>query len=169
MVQDPEGKYFQDGHIGDTVLPCGSSIRTAIIDIFPLLTDLPFLTRDEFANNVSAIDLGSEMPGHVDIPRLRKGKVGGFFWWVKLKRIISYSFTYIIFRSVYVSCPNPIEAGRNFLGATWRVRYVLPLATCSILQHIRSLPSDTLEQIDVARLLISKYPGVGHHSFSRCQ
>ena len=127
MVQDPEGKYFQDGHIGDTVLPCGSSIRTAIIDIFPLLTDLPFLTRDEFANNVSAIDLGSEMPGHVDIPRLRKGKVGGFFWWAKLKRIISYRFTYIIFRSVYVSCPNPIEAGRNFLGATWRVRYVLPL------------------------------------------
>jgi membrane dipeptidase len=26
------------------------------------------------------MDLRSEMPGHLDIPRLRKGKVGGFFW-----------------------------------------------------------------------------------------
>ena len=43
-------------------------------------TDLPELTRNKFANNASAIDLESEMPGHVDIPRLRKGKVGGFFW-----------------------------------------------------------------------------------------
>ena len=55
-------------------------MRTAIIDIFPLLTDLPILAREGFANNVSAIDLELEMPGHVDIPRLRKGKVGGFFW-----------------------------------------------------------------------------------------
>ena len=72
-----------------------SSIRTAIIDIFLLLTDLPILARRQFSNNVSAIDLKSEMPGHVDIPRLRKGKVGGFFWWVKPRNIISCWFTYI--------------------------------------------------------------------------
>ena len=65
-----------------------SSIRTAIIDILSLLTDLPILARHGFANNVSAIDLKSEMPGHVDIPRLRKGKVGGFFWWVKPTKYI---------------------------------------------------------------------------------
>jgi len=58
------------------------------------------------------------MPGHVDIPRLKKGKVGGFFW------------------SVYVECPT--DAGPDFLNASWRVR-------------------DTLEQIDVSRLLIEKY------------
>ncbi|KAF8813712.1 hypothetical protein BYT27DRAFT_7220083 [Phlegmacium glaucopus] len=93
----------------------------AILDKAPVIDDLPILMRGQFANNVSAVDMESEMPGHVDIPRLRKGKVGGFFW------------------STYVSCPNPEKAGRNFLGATWRVR-------------------DTLEQIDVAKLLISKYP-----------
>ena len=43
-------------------------------------TDLPILVRSSYSNNVSAVDLESEMPGHVDIPRLRKGKVGGFFW-----------------------------------------------------------------------------------------
>lgn len=44
------------------------------------LIDLPYLVREYYANNVTAIDLASRMPGHVDIPRLRKGKVGGFFW-----------------------------------------------------------------------------------------
>ncbi|KAK0212580.1 renal dipeptidase family [Desarmillaria ectypa] len=42
--------------------------------------DLPWLVRMEYANNISAVDLESTMPGHVDIPRLRQGKVGGFFW-----------------------------------------------------------------------------------------
>ncbi|KAF8973191.1 membrane dipeptidase-domain-containing protein [Flammula alnicola] len=96
----------------------------AILDNAPVIDghiDLPILVRGRFANNVSAVDLESEMPGHVDIPRLRKGKVGGFFW------------------STYVSCPNPSAEGKDFLGATWRVR-------------------DTLEQIDVSKLLISKYP-----------
>ncbi|KAF4598481.1 hypothetical protein EYR38_006883 [Pleurotus pulmonarius] len=67
------------------------------------------------------------MPAHVDIPRLREGKVGGFFW------------------SVYVGCADPQEEGKDFINATWRVR-------------------DTLEQIDVARLLIDKYPETFHYS-----
>lgn len=46
--------------------------------------DLPILVRATYANNVSAVDLESPMPGHVDIPRLRKGRVGGFFWCVLL-------------------------------------------------------------------------------------
>ncbi|KAH0589185.1 Dipeptidase 1 [Termitomyces sp. J132] len=86
------------------------------------IEDLAILTRERFANNASAIDLTSRMPGHVDIPRLRKGKVGGFFW------------------SVYMGCPRPEEASEDFLTATWIVR-------------------DTLEQIDIARSLIDKYPG----------
>ncbi|KAJ7209631.1 membrane dipeptidase-domain-containing protein [Mycena pura] len=85
--------------------------------------DLPILLRSAFANNVSNIDLTKEFIGHVDIPRLRQGKVGGFFW------------------SVYVACPNPEQEGKDFLTSTWRVR-------------------DTLEQIDVARLTIDKYPDV---------
>jgi len=79
--------------------------------------DLPILVRWSYANNVTAVDLNN-MPAEVDIPRLRKGKVGGFFW------------------SVYVGCP--VGDGPEFVNATWRVR-------------------DTLEQIDVSRLLISQY------------
>lgn len=83
--------------------------------------DLPYLVRSQYANNVTAVDLASRMPGHVDIPRLRKGKLGGFFW------------------STYVACPEPDGVDRDFLDASWRVR-------------------DTLEQIDVSKLLIEKYP-----------
>ncbi|OBZ67251.1 putative dipeptidase C3A11.10c [Grifola frondosa] len=85
--------------------------------------NLPILARSIYSNNVSAIDLNQPMPGHVDIPRLREGKVGGFFW------------------STYVACPAGagLDEGEDYLNATWRVR-------------------DTLEQIDVAQLLISKYP-----------
>jgi len=83
--------------------------------------DLPILVRERFANNASAFDLRKEMPGHVDIPRLRKGQVGGFFW------------------STFVQCPNDDLAGEDFLNSTWRVR-------------------DTLEQIDIAKLLIAQYP-----------
>jgi membrane dipeptidase len=46
----------------------------------PLSLDLPILVRAKFANNASAVDLRSRMAGHVDIPRLRAGQVGGFFW-----------------------------------------------------------------------------------------
>ncbi|KAH9941039.1 membrane dipeptidase-domain-containing protein [Amylocystis lapponica] len=81
--------------------------------------DLPILARALYGNNISKIDLTQHMPAHVDIPRLRQGKVGGFFW------------------SAYVDCPS--DAGEDYLNATWRVR-------------------DTLEQIDVAKLLIENYP-----------
>ncbi|KAG8700889.1 hypothetical protein FRC08_004403 [Ceratobasidium sp. 394] len=57
------------------------------------------------------------MRAQVDIPRLREGRVGGFFW------------------SVYVDCE---DSGPDFMQPTNRVR-------------------DTLEQIDVARLLIEQY------------
>ncbi|KAI0930695.1 hypothetical protein AcV5_007341 [Taiwanofungus camphoratus] len=82
--------------------------------------DLPILTREYYANNISAFDLHATMPGHVDIPRLREGRVGGYFW------------------SAYVSCSSPEDEGKDYVNATWRVR-------------------DTLEQIDVAKLLIEKY------------
>ncbi|KAJ7124986.1 membrane dipeptidase-domain-containing protein [Mycena epipterygia] len=94
-----------------------------ILDNSPVIVHLPILLRFGFANNVSAVDLTKEFAGHVDIPRLREGKVGGFFW------------------SVYVNCADPAQEGEDFLTSTWRVR-------------------DTLEQIDVARLTIDKYPDV---------
>lgn len=33
-----------------------------------------------YANNVTAVDLNSRLPGDIDIPRLREGKLGGMFW-----------------------------------------------------------------------------------------
>ncbi|KAF8585804.1 hypothetical protein K439DRAFT_1342695 [Ramaria rubella] len=66
--------------------------------------DLPWEVRSRFRNNLTAVDLRDEMPGHVDIPRLRKGKVGGFFW------------------SVYVSCQPD---GPDFMIPTNRVRDTL--------------------------------------------
>ena len=70
------------------------------------MSDLPILARGVYGNNVSAIDLTKPFDGHVDIPRLREGKVGGFFW------------------STYVDCPHDGEEGEDFLNSTWRVRYV---------------------------------------------
>ena len=69
--------------------------------------DLPILVRSEYSNNVSAIDLSKPFDGHVDIPRLREGKVGGFFW------------------SVYVDCPPEEEQSDDFLKPTNRVRCVV--------------------------------------------
>lgn len=42
--------------------------------------DLPIYVRYAYANNASAFDLNKGIPQHVDIPRLRTGGVGGFFW-----------------------------------------------------------------------------------------
>ncbi|KAG2121420.1 membrane dipeptidase-domain-containing protein [Suillus cothurnatus] len=95
-----------------------------VLDTAPVIDghiDLPILARLGWRNNVTDIHLDKQMPMHVDIPRLREGKVGGFFW------------------SVYVGCASPEDEGPDFLKASWRVR-------------------DTLEQIDVAKGLISKYP-----------
>ncbi|KAG9310601.1 hypothetical protein JVU11DRAFT_9165 [Chiua virens] len=69
------------------------------------------------------------MPMHVDIPRLREGKLGGFFW------------------SVYVPCAESSAEGKDFLTATWRVR-------------------DTLEQVDVVKGLMDKYPDMFHYALS---
>ncbi|KAH7912281.1 membrane dipeptidase-domain-containing protein [Hygrophoropsis aurantiaca] len=95
-----------------------------ILNVAPVIDghiDLPMVARFGWQANVSAVPLDKHMPLHVDIPRLRQGKVGGFFW------------------SLYVECPKSSENADDFLTPSWRVR-------------------DTLEQIDVSRGLIEKYP-----------
>ncbi|KAF8524856.1 membrane dipeptidase-domain-containing protein [Hysterangium stoloniferum] len=42
--------------------------------------DLPELVRTVYRDNATAVELDKTTPGHVDIPRLLEGKVGGFFW-----------------------------------------------------------------------------------------
>lgn len=68
--------------------------------------DLPILYRAAFANNISAVNLRQPTLGHVDIPRLRQGHVGGFWW------------------STYVPCPTTINDA-DFVQPSWRVRDTL--------------------------------------------
>ena len=70
----------------------------------PVLTflDLPILVRSTYANNVSAVDLESLMPGQVDIPRLRQGAVGGFFWYFISTCQPWYSYDIAIYLQVCV-------------------------------------------------------------------
>ncbi|GAA5992024.1 hypothetical protein JCM10908_000704 [Rhodotorula pacifica] len=73
--------------------------------------DLEILSRYYYANDLDAFDLRKETRGQVDFPRMRKGKMGGFF------------------HSVFVACPEdegyPSENQSNFTTPTWRVRDTL--------------------------------------------
>lgn len=42
--------------------------------------DLPILVRELYGNDITKFDLNKPMQGHVDIPRIREGHLGGFFW-----------------------------------------------------------------------------------------
>ncbi|KAK4054894.1 hypothetical protein OIV83_000818 [Microbotryomycetes sp. JL201] len=88
--------------------------------------DLGILVREKYQNQPQRVDLASpEFYGHVTIPALKKGLVGGFAW------------------SVYVACPEdsdwPADNTGNFSQPSFRVR-------------------DTLEQFDISKILIDKYP-----------
>jgi membrane dipeptidase len=91
--------------------------------------DLPILVREYYYNQLDKIDLRHHSKGQVDIPRLKQGRVGGFF------------------HSVYVPCNEdtgegyPRDNDGNFTMPSFRVR-------------------DTLEQIDVAKLIIDQYSDV---------
>ncbi|GJE89528.1 M19 family dipeptidase [Phanerochaete sordida] len=83
-----------------------------ILDRAPVIDghiDLPIFVRAAYANNASAFDLNGELPQHVDIPRLKRGQVGGFFW------------------SAFVACADwaGYDEGPDFLNSTWRVRDTL--------------------------------------------
>ncbi|CAE6526863.1 unnamed protein product [Rhizoctonia solani] len=83
-------------------------LKTKLLEYGHYLTkgvsDLPIMVREEYRNNITRFDMNKRMKYHVDIPRLRQGKVGGFFW------------------SVFVDCA---ESGPDFLIPTNRVRDTL--------------------------------------------
>ncbi|WWD18107.1 hypothetical protein CI109_102556 [Kwoniella shandongensis] len=68
--------------------------------------DLPEIPRMFYKNNVSAFDLNKKTVGHLDVPRIREGHLGGFFW------------------SIYVDCHDG-EYGDDFLNPTTEVRDTL--------------------------------------------
>ncbi|BGP36607.1 hypothetical protein JCM10450v2_000497 [Rhodotorula kratochvilovae] len=73
--------------------------------------DLEIMARWYYANDLDAFDLRKETRGEVDLPRLRKGNVGGFF------------------HSVFVPCPEdagyPADNYGNFSSPSFRVRDTL--------------------------------------------
>ncbi|CAE6449919.1 unnamed protein product [Rhizoctonia solani] len=78
--------------------------KAPLIYLIKVFSDLPIMVRGEYRNNITKFDMNKRMKYHVDIPRLRQGKVGGFFW------------------SVFVECA---ESGPDFLTPTNRVRDTL--------------------------------------------
>ena len=81
--------------------------------------DVPDFVRLTFRNNASAIHLDEPTPGHVDIPRLRAGRVGAFFW------------------SLFTNCPT--DPGDDFTRPTAAARYACTLLLsklpCSLHDH----------------------------------
>ena len=138
--------------VGSTI-----SIVSSLLHVYGS-PDLPELARRGWRNNVSDIPLDVGLPMHVDIPRLREGKVGGLFWYAFLT-YFALALTQAGCRSAFVPCADSSVEGKDFLTSTWRVRYVFSAALFPELSSITP-PSDTLEQIDVAKGLIEKYPDV---------
>lgn len=56
------------------------------------VSDLPDLVRFRYRNNISEFNLRGQMDRQVDIPRLRAGKVGGFFWSVYVECEVGLCF-----------------------------------------------------------------------------
>lgn len=56
----------------------------ALLERHPLIDghiDLPILFRERLHNDLSKVNLSDpSFPGHVNVPKLREGRVGGFFW-----------------------------------------------------------------------------------------
>ncbi|WVQ71085.1 hypothetical protein IAR50_000610 [Cryptococcus sp. DSM 104548] len=67
--------------------------------------DLPELARSAFGNDLDKFDLHKPTVGHVDIPRLREGQLGAFFW------------------SIFTECRT--TNGEDFLSPTFEVRDTL--------------------------------------------
>ncbi|WVR05665.1 hypothetical protein IAU60_002687 [Kwoniella sp. DSM 27419] len=67
--------------------------------------DLPEFARAFYGNDLSKFDLTKPSKGHVDIPRIRQGSLGAFFW------------------SIFVECRT--DNGQDFLHPTFEVRDTL--------------------------------------------
>ena len=95
--------------------------------------DLPILLRSLRNNSIySDFEFDKEMVGDTDIPRLRKGMVGGQFWSVFVPW---YPHTFLTIWCL-------------FRGSPWNG---------SDFHHTEGV-RDTLEQIDVTKRLIELYP-----------
>ena len=114
-----------------------------------------------FKNDLAKFDLEKDMPYQVDIERLRKGKVGGFFWCVidreyNVRDTVELTRSFAI-RSVYTPCPDSEEEGPDYVNATLSVRYD---TCCMVARKAEFIGRDTMEQVDLSKVLIDKYSDV---------
>lgn len=123
--------------------------------------DLPFEVREVFANNLTAFNLNKRMPGHVDIPRLREGKVGGFFWYISASLLAAcFSDNRMSSKVCVRTVPQPSGGGARF-SECYMESQVSQDCHPSFLGLTHNEDRDTLEQIDVTRLLVEEYSDVG--------
>lgn len=114
-----------------------------------------------YRNNVSAVDLERPFPGDVDIPRLKDGHVGGFFWRVFM---FTCKLRTLTGRQVCVHLLPQRRPGIRGLHHSFQSR---PVRSSSRVPGLFSFwLRDTLEQIDVAKGLIDRYDKVGTTSWT---
>ncbi|GMK60018.1 hypothetical protein CspeluHIS016_0902350 [Cutaneotrichosporon spelunceum] len=101
--------------------------RTPVIDGH---IDLPIYVREMYGNDVTKFSLAKKMPGHVDIPRMREGRLGGFFW------------------SVYADCHAEID-GPDFLNPSHHVRDTLE--QIDVARNLMDQYSGTFEFVTTAQ------------------
>lgn len=104
--------------------------------------DLPILVRMNYNNRIYGDNFTSpftngSLTGHVDLPRLSKGKVGGTFW------------------SVFVECPKDglDWSDENYATSKW---LTLPMSFDTNRSGLRQ----TFEQVDVMSRIQNAYPNV---------
>jgi len=114
----------------------------------PLRHPLDHLPEDPEEAVRRILELSPVIDGHIDLPILVRGLLSNngsavhlekpFDGHVDIPRLRKGQVGGF-FWSAYVGCPKPEAEGKDYVNSTWRVR-------------------DTLEQIDISRYLISKYP-----------
>lgn len=95
---------------------------------------------------------------HVDICVSRKEKWADSFG-VLFPNYLPLKLSLAGDRSVYVSCADGSVEGKDFLTSMWRVQCVFFIVSLVELDLMTYL-SDTLEQINVTKGLIERYPDV---------
>ncbi|TFK25566.1 dipeptidase [Coprinopsis marcescibilis] len=106
------------------------------------------IPKDPVLAALVILDHAPVIDGHIDLPILVRGRFANNVSAIDMEGTLPGHVDIPrlrkgkvggFFWSAYVSCPKNLADEKDFVNATWRVR-------------------DTLEQIDVAKLLIEKYP-----------
>ncbi|PWY98533.1 hypothetical protein BCV70DRAFT_201850 [Testicularia cyperi] len=113
--------------------------------------DIPVLAKYRYNNKISDIPFDQAahkngswpMQGHVDLPRLREGKSGGFFW------------------SAYVPCPDPSYEQDNFARAPESIAVRDTLEQLDVIRQFTSRYSSDFALVGTAKQARHAFSGHG--------